>query len=387
MRISRIGFHLLAVIALFAAPARGQTVYATLVSRRDPYAVLASFDAAAPTTLNTIGTIKEVNGSQLTGIVAIEQRPATGQLYALEFTASHQARLLIINTTTAMATPVGPAVTLNLRGRNSTAFGFDPITDEAWVVDATGRINRLNPNSGTLLATGAALAYIPTDPWVGQTPFVSSVAFTQGIVGAPVAYGLDLTAGTLVTLSSSATATGAVRTVGPLGINLNPTSTSQSALPLISMGIGYQAASGTTIYLLRSEFIPPFSTKSDWYRVDPATGVATLLSTAPTGETSDIAVTSNVVSGVRPGAVASASLAPNPSSGETTWHVVLTRAGSATLAVFDATGRQVYAQAATYLAAGPHALHWTASGKAPGLYILRLMVDGVPAASERLLVQ
>jgi hypothetical protein len=385
MMHSTLAFRLFtAVVVLLAGPAQGQPVYALLPSTNTSTFGLGTFDAASPGTLTRIGLITGLGGLLVAGI---ERRPATGQLYALGYNNSAtagQAQLFVINSATAVATPVGPSIPLNLSsGLFRIGFAFDPATDEVRVVSAAGYNYRLNPTSGALLAAETSLSYAAADPRAGQTPEVGSIAFSLGNAGRlPMAFGIDKTAGTVVMLNPAAT--GTLNTVGLLGINLNTA--------LSSIGIGSNAVAGTfTVYLVRSALTQPFVAIAHWYQVDPTTGAATLLGTIGPANglnfISDIAVAPSVVSATRTGAALSGNLYPNPTSGEITWNVILARAGGASLTVFDSVGRQVSSQAAAQLSAGPHALRWSAQDAAPGLYFLHLTVDGVPAGTQRLLVK
>jgi len=77
--------------------------------------------------------------------------------------------------------------------------------------------------------------------------------------------------------------------------------------------------------------------------------------------------------------------APNPFGGATTVRFTLPEAGTATLAVFDALGRQVATLAEGPMAAGPHEVRWAAADAAPGVYVVRLQA-GDRVGTHRVLV-
>ena len=87
------------------------------------------------------------------------------------------AQLYIIDTRTAVATPVGV--------RNATLVGtrfgldFNPVPDRLRVVSDAGQNIRLNPNDGTVAGIDVNLAYAAGDPNASRTPAVVGVAYTN----------------------------------------------------------------------------------------------------------------------------------------------------------------------------------------------------------------
>jgi Domain of unknown function (DUF4394) len=105
-------------------------------------------------------------------LLAIDFRPATGQLYGLGATS----RLYVINTETGAATTIGtasfsPAISGTIAG-----FDFNPTVDRIRLVTSTGQNLRLNPETGAVAATDAAL-----NP---GTPSVIGAAYTNSVAGA-----------------------------------------------------------------------------------------------------------------------------------------------------------------------------------------------------------
>lgn len=86
------------------------------------------------------------------------------------------------------------------------------------------------------------------------------------------------------------------------------------------------------------------------------------------------------------GSDAALAVGPNPVRGSARVAFRTAQAGLARLAVYDALGREVAVLVDEVRAAGPHAAAWDASGAAPGVYLLRLTLDGVPLATARVLV-
>lgn len=105
-------------------------------------------------------------------LIAIDFRPATGQLYGLGSTS----RIYTINTATGAATMIGagpftPALSGTIAG-----FDFNPTVDRIRLVTSTGQNLRLHPETGAVVATDT-----PLNP---GSPQVNSVAYTNSFSGA-----------------------------------------------------------------------------------------------------------------------------------------------------------------------------------------------------------
>jgi len=176
--------HLLgtaAGLALLAAPAaHAQTVFG--LSGTD----LTSANLASPATSQTRVAITGVAAGQT--LVGLDFRPATGELFALGYDASttgNNARLYVLNQTTAVATPVGAsAIRLELGGNSERiAFDFNPTVDRIRVAGTNDNNYRLNPNNGALVTMDGPLAYVAGDPNAGQNPFIGTAAYTNSFIG------------------------------------------------------------------------------------------------------------------------------------------------------------------------------------------------------------
>src|SRR5256885_15704261 len=118
--------------------ARGETVVALTSGNR-----LLFFDSATPGTVTKSFTITTAGSEAL---VAIDFRPATGDLYAMAISG----RLYILNlTTNAASIPSATPPTIN-----GTRFGldFNPAVDRIRVTSDADQDLRLNPNDGSLTA-------------------------------------------------------------------------------------------------------------------------------------------------------------------------------------------------------------------------------------------
>lgn len=115
-------------------------------------------------------------------ILAIDFRPATGQLYGV----SSASRLYVINQNTGVARAIGagafsPAVAGNLVG-----FDFNPTVDRIRLVTSTGQNLRLNPETGTVAATDG-----PLNGVAGATVSAAAYSNNTALASTTVLYTLD----------------------------------------------------------------------------------------------------------------------------------------------------------------------------------------------------
>jgi hypothetical protein len=140
-------------------------------------------------------------------IMAIDFRPATGQLYGL----GSGSRLYVINPSTGAASAVGAAAFTPALSGTMAGFDFNPTVDRIRVVTSSGQNLRLNPETGTVAATDAML-----NP---GTPSVVGAAYSNSVAGASttVLYDIDITAGKLY--KQMPPNDGVLVEVGPLGVS------------------------------------------------------------------------------------------------------------------------------------------------------------------------
>jgi hypothetical protein len=168
---------------MLAAPAAAQAQTIFGLSGTD----LTSVNLASPFTSQTRVAITGIAAGQT--LVGIDFRPATGELFALGYdasTAGSNARLYVLNQSTAVATPVGAsAIRLELGGSTDRiAFDFNPTVDRIRVAGTNDMNYRLNPITGTSAATDTNLAYVAGDANAGQNPFIGTAAYTNSFIGA-----------------------------------------------------------------------------------------------------------------------------------------------------------------------------------------------------------
>jgi hypothetical protein len=244
------------VLALWIFPAvgRAETIYGLTVADG-----LLTFDSATPGTTTPLIAISGLQPGEL--ILAIDLRPATGQLYGLGSTS----RLYTINPTTGAATQVGSAGAFTLSG-SVFDMDFNPVVDRIRVVSDTDQNIRLNPNDGTLTATDTNLAYASGDPNFGTNPIMPGAAYSNNFAGSSTTtlFGIDGGLDILVRQGSPGGSpvspnSGQLFTIGPLGVNAAGTS-----------GFDISGVTGTA-YAMFNSF--------DFYTVNLSTGAVTLVGT------------------------------------------------------------------------------------------------------------
>ncbi|WP_052694906.1 DUF4394 domain-containing protein [Hymenobacter sp. AT01-02] len=120
-----------------------------------------------------------VNSVSITGlqsgerVLAIDFRPATGQLYGL----GSSSRLYVINPQTGAARAIGtqaftPALTGSIAG-----FDFNPTVDRIRVVTDAGQNLRLNPETGTVAAVDGTINGV-------SGAMLAGAAYTNNVAGA-----------------------------------------------------------------------------------------------------------------------------------------------------------------------------------------------------------
>lgn len=106
-------------------------------------------------------------------ILAIDFRPATGQLYGL----GSNSRIYVINPATGAARPIGAAPFTPALAGTLVGFDFNPTVDRIRVVTNTGQNLRLNPETGVVAAVDGSINGV-------ANAMVTSVAYSNNVAGA-----------------------------------------------------------------------------------------------------------------------------------------------------------------------------------------------------------
>ncbi|MBT9456298.1 MAG: DUF4394 domain-containing protein [Burkholderiaceae bacterium] len=272
----------IATVSLMAACATPETmgppakemIYAVTSSNK-----LLQFNAGQPQKL--------LSSKALTGLAAqerllgIDYRVARGQLFAL----GASGQLYRINTADGNVSPIGTPSALPRDGATEWGFDFNPTVDRIRVVNDAGFNLRLHPDTGAIVDGNAdqpgvqfdgKLAYDAGDASAGKTPAVVAAGYTYNKTNDKITtnYALDGKQGSLVhqgtregVMPAVSPNTGRLYTVGSLGLGsferatLDISDLSNAAYTAISSGA-----------------------RSSWYRIDLATGKATLIGTVAGGE-------------------------------------------------------------------------------------------------------
>ena len=145
-------------------------------------------------------------------LLAIDFRPATGQLYGIGSTS----RIYVIDQATGAArmigtTPFTPALAGNIAG-----FDFNPTVDRIRLVTNNGQNLRLNPETGAVVSVDGNINI------AGQPgPMLAGVAYENSVAGAAttVLYAIDLASKNLFRINPPNA--GTLEVIGSLGLNIS----------------------------------------------------------------------------------------------------------------------------------------------------------------------
>lgn len=205
---------------------------------------LVTFHSDAPGAIRTAVPVTGLQpGEQL---LALDLRPATGQLYALGSTS----RIYVISPASGAARAAGDPFSPPLAGSHF-AIDFNTAVDRIRLL-SDGRQNlRINPENGAVAAQDPSLDYAAGDEGAGSNPQVGAAAHSND--GSSL-WAIDTARDVLVKLPTPND--GKLSTVGPLGVDIGePTSMDVS-------GDGTVFASGR-----------PSGGREALFTVDPETGV------------------------------------------------------------------------------------------------------------------
>ena len=390
-------------VVLAATSVQAQTqAYGLASEYGEEETLLVAFELSQPGPV----TYKKVTFNQpVTGVasgqflVGLDARPVTGasaalgdQLFALGYDASRQeAQLYQLSPVTAAATMVGPVQKVNL-GANRARIGFDFYSlNMIRVTGSNGTALFFSSDDGLKLLTdaGSSLAYAAADPNAGRQPLVGSSAYINDqTYPAARLYHLDEATSERLALAVQPTTTaGILSTVQVIDGSISPSSSADLDIytdPVSGANTGYMSISDPDY--------ANFETKI--YTLDLATGTPTLIGRVTTGSralVTDIALAirpTNLATGThKPALVIGFNLFPNPvlDRAELSFH--LPHAGAAELVLTDILGNIIDRQNLGSIAAGTHKLTWSPLSKRPGVYFLRLLLNGQPAGTQRLVMQ
>jgi hypothetical protein len=140
-------------------------------------------------------------------IIAIDFRPATGQLYGL----GSSSRLYAIDLVSGRANPLGTASFTPAIEGTTVGFDFNPTVDRIRLVTSTGQNLRLHPELGTVAFTDGVIN--------GATTAITSVAYTENFSGSTTTILYDIDPQTDMLYKQDPPNNGTLIMVGALGID------------------------------------------------------------------------------------------------------------------------------------------------------------------------
>lgn len=173
---------------------------------------LAKYDASKPEKAISSVSISGMMASET--MLAIDFRPATGQLYGV----GSSSRIYVINTTTGEARAIGSSsFTPALQG-SVAAFDFNPTVDRIRLISTGGQNLRLNPETGTVVATDGNIN-------IGGTvnSNISSAAYTENMAGASTTVLFDIDVNNDILYKQDPPNAGGLVMVGSLGLDISGT--------------------------------------------------------------------------------------------------------------------------------------------------------------------
>ncbi|MFD1256182.1 DUF4394 domain-containing protein [Mucilaginibacter terrae] len=167
---------------------------------------ILAFNAQSGTIFNQATSITGMQTGE--NMLAIDYRPATGQLYGV----SSGSRIYVINPLTAVARAIGSAPFTPAIDGTVIGIDFNPTVDRIRLVTSNGQNLRLNPETGTVAFTDAAING-------ASGAKISSVAYTENKAGAATTILYDIDAVTKKLYKQDPPNDGRLVEVGALGVD------------------------------------------------------------------------------------------------------------------------------------------------------------------------
>lgn len=168
---------------------------------------LYKFNAMAAETPIATVTINGLASGE--SIMAIDFRPATGELYGI----SNSSRLYIINLTTGSTRMVGTEPLTPLLDGDIAGFDFNPTVDRIRIVTNKGQNLRVNPETAVVAATDGSINGVPNAS-------INAVAYTNSFAGATATSLFDIDISTQKLYKQSPPNDGKLVEVGSLNVTV-----------------------------------------------------------------------------------------------------------------------------------------------------------------------
>ncbi len=230
---------------------------------------LVGFKPLTPGTLDSAVTITGLNAGEK--LLGIDFRPKDGLLYGI----SSLGRIVTIDATTGAATVKvtlaadAADTTQPYTGVAGTAFGvdFNPVADRLRVISNTGQSLRINVDTGATTTDGAINR-------VGGAPVVTAAAYTNSFAGTTATQLFDIDTATSSLALQNPPNDGTLTNIGSLGVT-------------VAGDVGFDIAGGANGLALAA-LRTTATGASSIYRIDLATGAATLVNGATTPANSQV---------------------------------------------------------------------------------------------------
>lgn len=174
--------------------------------------LLVKYNAKDPGTSISSIMITGLQSSET--MLAIDFRPATGQLYGV----GSSSRIYVINTTSGAARAIGTTAFTPALAGSVAAFDFNPTVDRIRLISTGGQNLRLNPETGTVAATDGIINIAGTN-----SATVTGAAYTENKAGAATTVLFDIDVQTDILYKQDPPNAGTLVSVGNLGVNLSGT--------------------------------------------------------------------------------------------------------------------------------------------------------------------
>ena len=173
---------------------------------------LAKYDASKPDKMISSVSITGMQSAET--MLAIDFRPATGQLYGI----GSSSRIYVINTTSGAARAIGSGAFSPALAGDVAAFDFNPTVDRIRLISTGGQNLRLNPETGAVVFVDGSLN-------IGGTinTNISSAAYTENKAGATSTVLFDIDVNNDILYKQDPPNAGGLMVVGNLGIDLSGT--------------------------------------------------------------------------------------------------------------------------------------------------------------------
>ncbi len=198
---------------------------------------LDKINTANPGTVLNSATISGLMSGEI--ILAIDFRPATGQLYGISSTG----RLYVINPQSGAARMIGANPVSNDIAGTMVGFDFNPTVDRIRLLTSTGINLRLNPENGAIAATDLPVNGVPG-------AMITSAAYTNNVAGAATTTLYDIDVTTQKLYRQIPPNDGKLVEVGPLKLKVNGEGGFDIA-PKDSVALGlYSSKGNSTLFVV-----------------------------------------------------------------------------------------------------------------------------------------